>query len=173
MNRQVVGFLSLFSLVLVLSVYYVAAPSNQTDAKEVNNNVSENINVESEEYYFSAYSLIRDENHKQTISEQVAIISSDESTSEEVVIARERVALEEQIMETEKALEEIINAIPFSASYVEITEDQFLMKAYTRSYSKEKEIDMVLSIFEETDSYIISNNLSFVNTELAEVEIVY
>lgn len=173
MNRQVVGFLSLFSLVLVLSIYYVASPIESTPSKDVNNQIKEDLQVEGNDYYFSSYSLIRDENHRQTIEDQVSIISSSESTSAEVVSARERVELEERIMAAENALQDVINQIPFNASYVEITETEFIMMAYKQGANADQEIELVLSIFETTDSYIISNNLSFINLEAAQVEIIY
>lgn len=173
MNRQVVGFLSLFSLVLVLSIYYVVSPIDKIPAQEVNNEINENLSVENNDYYFSSYSLIRDENHRQTIEEQVAIISSSESTSLEVLSAREKVEREEQIIEIESALQDVINQIPFNASYVEITDSEFVMMAYKENASKEDEIDMVLEIFEKTDAYIVSNNISFININAAQVEIVY
>ncbi len=173
MNRQVVGFLSLFSLVLVLSVYYVTSPTDSLPAKDVNNNLQENIDASSDDYYFSSYSLIRDENHRQVIEDQVAIISSSESTSEEVVSAREKVSQEERIMEIELALEGAINQIPFNASYVEITDNEFIMKAYRVNAKVEEEINLVLSIFETADNYLVTNNISFINSEIAQVEIVY
>ncbi len=173
MNRQVVGFLSLFSLVLVLSIYYVASPFDKADSKEVNNEIKEDLKVENDDYYFLSYSLIRDENHRQTIEDQVAIISSSESESSEVVSARERIDLEEKIMETESILQDVINQIPFSASYVEITPTDFIMKAYKQGATADEELDLVLSIFETTDKYITNNNLDFINLENAQVEIVY
>lgn len=173
MNRQVVGFLSLFSLVLVLSVYYVTSPTDSKPTKDVNNNLKESIDVSSEDYYFSSYSLIRDENHRQVIEDQVAIISSSESTSEEVVSAREKVSQEEKVMEIELALESAINQIPFNASYVEITDNEFIMKAYRVNAKEDEETNLVLSIFETADKYLLTNNISFINSELAQVEIVY
>lgn len=173
MNRQVVGFLSLFSLVLVLSVYYVASPLEKSPSQEVNNQHKEEFNVENDDYYFSSYSLIRDDNHRQVIDEQVSIISSSESTSAEVVSARERVELEERIMAAEVALQEVINNIPFNASYVEITENDFVMMAYKQGANADQELELVLSVFEKTDEFIISQNLSFINLDAAQVQIVY
>ena len=43
MKRQLIAFLSLFSLVLVLSVYYVAVPSNENN-QSVNDNVEDSFN---------------------------------------------------------------------------------------------------------------------------------
>lgn len=173
MNRQVVGFLSLFSLVLVLSVYYVVSDNDTSSTNLVTKTLDNSVSIETEDYYFSAYSAIRDQNHQEVIDEQVAIISSSESSAEEVVIAREKVSLEEEIIKAEQALEDVINQIPFNASYVEISDDLFLMKAYSSSYSEDDEIDLVLSIFEKTDAYVVSNNLSFINLENAQVEILY
>ncbi len=173
MNRQVVGFLSLFSLVLVLSIYYVATPSASIKTDKVGNNVNENVDVKTDNYYFSAYSLVRDENHKQEIEDQVAIISQSESTSEEVAIAKEKVEKVEKIIAIEHELQNVINEIPFNASYVEITNNEFIVMAYKKDGDAKEEKAFVLSIFDQIDTYLTSQNISFVNTDLATVEIVY
>ena len=71
MNRQLVAFLSLFSLVLVLSVYYVMMPSTTTQLKE--NAQSVNLNVkDATTLYFESLDLERDNAHQEYIDERNA-----------------------------------------------------------------------------------------------------
>ena len=66
MNRKIVTFLSLFSLVLVLSIYYVV--DNQTPSDQLVNNVISDDEVEvSSTYYFSSLMMARNEKHQEII----------------------------------------------------------------------------------------------------------
>lgn len=172
MNKQIMGFLSLFSLVLVLSIYYVVSPSfNKVDKVNKQNDIT--TNVETSSYKFLDFASNRDANHKEVINEQVEIISNISSTSQEIITARNKISLEESYMKAEKELEEILTAIPFSSTYVEIQEDEFIMKAYNKDLDKNKEIEYVISIFDASDKYVKDNKISFINLDLAQVEIVY
>ena len=52
--KKVIAFLSLFSLVLILSIYYVISPFGENNNLIGNNtNVNVNINTENDEYFAS------------------------------------------------------------------------------------------------------------------------
>ena len=70
MNRQLVAFLSLFSLVLVLSVYYVMMPSTTTQLKENAQNVNLNVK-DATTLYFESLDLERDNVHQEYIDESL------------------------------------------------------------------------------------------------------
>ena len=162
MNRQIVAFLSLFSLVLVLSIYYVVDASNEK-AELVNKEENlEDIEVSTGAYYFSSLMLERDEKHQNIIDEQVAIIASNDSDSQEVILAKETISKVEEIMAIEENLELLILDCDCVASYVEILEDQYLIKAYKPNISMDEELLLVDSIFTKIDTYIYENSVSLI-----------
>lgn len=80
MNRQFVAFLSMFSLVLVLSIYYVMLPSKtkKPSADPVISNVEEGTDP-----YFDMMILEQETQHKEVIDQQYDIIASSEYTNAE------------------------------------------------------------------------------------------
>lgn len=171
MNRKVITFLSLFSLVLVLSIYYVV--DNQIKGDElVNKTEDENIEL-SQNYYFSSLVLSRNEKHQEIIDEQVAVIASNDSSSLEVVLAKEIIKKQEEIMLLEETLEELIIECDCVASYVEILNDQYLLKAYKPNINNEEQLNLVDNIFVKVDNYIESNNVSLISDLLPVIEVKY
>ena len=79
MNRQLVAFLSLFSLVLVLSVYYVLIPTVSNSQNE--NEVSKPVNgvvLNAEEAYFETLNINRDAQYQEYYDQQNNILASSE-----------------------------------------------------------------------------------------------
>lgn len=161
MNRQVVAFLSLFSLVLVLSVYYVISPGQQEDS--IVSTTPENVeNVSQETYYFSSLALARNERHQEIIDEQVALIASNDSTPSKVVEAKEAMQKEEEIMLLEEALEEVVMQCDFAASYVEILDTYYNILAYRPNMKADDELLAVDTIFQTTDQYLQENEITWI-----------
>lgn len=72
-NRKLISFLSLFSLVLILGVYYVLLPPVEIP----NNPIDENVNVgDGEEAYFVSLNLEKEEERLRLVHEQYDIIAS-------------------------------------------------------------------------------------------------
>lgn len=118
MNRQLVAFLSMFSLVLVLSIYYVMLP-----AKSTKNDIPViNTITNGEDPYFSTILLEQEANHNQIIEEQYAIVSSSEYTNAEKAVALEIIAAEQETMQNEKQLREVIMGVGYPTCFVEIRE---------------------------------------------------
>ncbi len=116
MNRQLVAFLSMFSLVLVLSIYYVMLPSSgKTNETPVVGTIQEGSDP-----YFDTILLEQTNNHQEVIAEQYEIISSSEHTNAEKAVALEVIAKEEETMKNEKALRDIILGLGKPSCFVEI-----------------------------------------------------
>ncbi len=161
MKRQIIAFLSLFSLVLVLSIYYVVSPM-QNESLPVSKDHVEVEELSKENYYFSSYALAREEKHQEIIDEQVALIASNDITSEEVVLAKEVMQKEEEIMALEEALEiEVTSKCNFVASYVEIMDTYYNIFAYRPNMVEEEELLAVDSIFQTTDTYFLENQITW------------
>ena len=129
MNRQLVAFLSMFSLVLVLSIYYVLMPGKDNSEPVVN------LVTEGEDPYFETILLEQEENYNALISEQYEIVSSSEYTNAEKAIALETIAKVQETMENEKAIREIITEAGYPSAFVELHDDN---SAYVLTISETK-----------------------------------
>ena len=124
MNRQLVAFLSLFSLVLVLSVYYVMMPSTTTQLKE--NSQSVNLNVkDATTLYFESLDLERDNVHQEYIDEMIKVYEglNQEYTLEEAFY---NINNRNNIIEEEKKIEECIKSLGFTSCYAEVEGDDYI-----------------------------------------------
>lgn len=83
-NKQSIWLLTLFSLILVLSVYYITMPSEFLEAasKETTKN-EEKVIVTEENEIISALKVENDEERSKKITELQTILTSDVATSEE------------------------------------------------------------------------------------------
>ncbi len=142
MNRQLVAFLSLFSLVLVLSVYYVMLPANGNSLTD--NNTPVNVVVkDATELYFETLELARDEAHQQYIDEMIAVYegTNNDYTLEE---AYANIANRNQMIEQEDKIEECVKGLGYTSCYAEVEGNDFVKVIV---YSKTKdltEIDQII-----------------------------
>lgn len=83
-NKQSIWLLTLFSLILVLSVYYITMPSEFLEAasKETTKN-EEKVSVSETNEIISTLKIENDEERSKKITELQTILTSDEATSEE------------------------------------------------------------------------------------------
>ncbi|WP_296877895.1 SpoIIIAH-like family protein [Thomasclavelia sp.] len=112
MNRQAITFLTLFSLILVLSIYYVLLPP-ETDSNEVA--------VSNEE--MSQIEILQetlDQERADLISENNAIIASSESNSDEIASALATISEAKETAALEKKITKIINDAGFKSAFVEV-----------------------------------------------------
>ncbi len=131
MNRQLVAFLSMFSLVLVLSIYYVLMPGNASEKTEP----VIDLVTEASDPYFETILLEQEENYNEIIEEQYQIVSSSEYSNSEKVIALETIAKIQGTMENEKAIRDIIIDAGYPSAFVELYEDS---SAYVLTISETK-----------------------------------
>ena len=92
-NRRLVSFLSLFSLVLVLSIYYVLVPVNTATLNNEENENSTQVSVtDGEDAYFESLELAKVNKLNDDIDELNSIVASSSSTMEEKIEALEMIA---------------------------------------------------------------------------------
>ena len=122
-NKKNLWFLSLFSLVLVLSVYYITMP---TELLLTNNgDVSDNANLNIEEV--SIVESLRQQDNSSTLEEinkLKATISDNEVTTEDKNKAFDSLKLLNQISSKEELLEEKIKNTLGLDSFIKINGDQ-------------------------------------------------
>lgn len=120
MKKQLVSFLSLFSLVLVLSIYYIMLPFTGTNLGKDSENLPVINEVENSfEEYFVSLEVQKNESYEQLIDVQTAILASSSATIEEKQNALIEIArLEDMIEKEENTVAAIIEA-GYPAAYVE------------------------------------------------------
>lgn len=116
MNRQIISFLSLFSLVLVLSIYYVLMPLSQgLDGDD------EIVDIEdSTTLYFATLHLARETYWDDLKTVQNSVIASAVASNQEKAVALEDISAIEAAMNLETTAVNHLKEIGFEAAYVEV-----------------------------------------------------
>lgn len=112
MNRQAITFLTLFSLILVLSIYYILLPPEGTDNEVVVNNqdVSQ----------IEAMQKNLEKEREDLISEKNAIIASSESDSDKIASALASISETKETAALEAKITKIVNEAGFKNAFVEV-----------------------------------------------------
>lgn len=114
-NKQSLWFLTLFSLILVLSVYYITMPnellltnnSNYLESEKTNSEVNNETNVTvSESELLVAMRVNLEEERSQTIADLRTTLTNEEATSEEKNNAYEQIKYITDLKGQEEAIEE-------------------------------------------------------------------
>lgn len=126
-NKQKIWFLTLFSLILVLSVYYITMPSELLTTN--NNNVSkkttikkENVSIE-ESDIFSVLEIEKNEERSLLAAEYNEILTNSEKTSDEKNNAYEGLKKIDEIKSNEEKLTKKIKKELNFKSFVKIDGD--------------------------------------------------
>ena len=88
-NKQSLWFLTLFSIILVLSVYYIAMPNNTLATIKENNESIETISI-NETDSLASLRVASDEEMESTMSELQDVLLDDKTTLEEKNSAYEK-----------------------------------------------------------------------------------
>ena len=122
-TKRIVSFCSLFSLVLILSVYYVLSPITFTQDMNVNSSVeSDDVIVDivdGESAYFDNLNVLKQNAFLEEIKELEAIVASSNTSSEEKIAALEVKNEKIKMNEKEKQLSLMIKEKGYSNVYVE------------------------------------------------------
>lgn len=155
MNRQAITFLSLFSLILVLSVYYVMLPPVETSESE---QVSEtNIEETSDQLQTQL-----DEKRNEAVKENQEIISSSVSSSDEVSQALEEIEETKQIQTEESAVTEALKQAGYENVFVEI-QNKTIKVTITKKEASSRDAAEVIKIITEKTSQKYSPEIKFVS----------
>ena len=118
MNKKVVTFLSLFSLVLILSIYYVVSPFGENLD---NNNTNVNLVVnEGNDEYFTSLEVAKDEDYDAYIDQMNAIIASSECTNEQKKEALENIEKRKNQKELEQKTIEELKVLGYKQLFIEV-----------------------------------------------------
>ena len=148
MNKNNLWFLTLFSLILILGVYYVTLPSDIFSKSETSE-VSKKIDVDvSENNKLVALRVERDEKISSVMAElQDKIINSDNANEKNV--AFEELQLLNLSKGKETFLEDKLQSELGISSYVEINEDNINVTISSKEHNEEIANEIMRSIQEE------------------------
>lgn len=173
MNKQVISFLSLFSLVLVLSIYYVLIPAsaNTVDPvdKPINNNEEISLN-DTSNLFFTVLEENRKARHDEVKNTQIEILASSDYSNDQKLEAREKLSFEELIEKTELGLEQSMSELDFNDCFVEKLDNNFYVTVFDDTLTSENDCLKVVQIadcfkqyFDENKVETISNYHPIVN----------
>lgn len=156
-NKKNLWFLTLFSLVLVLSVYYVTMPKELLIANEVNNNDKET-KVKIEEA--NIIETLRVEDNTTTLEEinkLKATISNDKASTEDKNKAFDELKLLNQISSKEELLEEKVKNAHNLDSFIKIDGDQIRVVVNSEEHNTKLANDIMKTIQNnfDTKQYIV------------------
>lgn len=154
-NKQKLWFLTLFSLILVLSVYYITMPSDLLNTKEVINDNENNIitNITNEDS-LSILRVMSEEERLEEIEDLKVILNDEKSTTEEKNNAYEKMKIIEETKSKESALENIIKEKFNLTAFIKIKNNQIKVVIESTEHSYELANNIIKSIQEEYDEKV-------------------
>ena len=154
--KRIVSFCSLFSLVLILSVYYVLSPVSIDNSEVVNTEVENDTIVElvdGESAYFENLEVLKESALLDDIKELEGIIASVSATSQEKINALEVKAEKIKMNEKEKTLANMIKQQGYEKVYVEYEGDKVNILVGKKDSSKSDALTIIRSIYSSLNGY--------------------
>lgn len=150
-NKQKLWFLTLFSLILVLSVYYVTMPSNLLSVSDIKEDTTPTINMEES----NILDVLKEENNERVAKEIESlrkIVVNVEAPIEEKNIAYEKIQkLEENKGKEEKIVSLIKEKLGFD-TYVEIKNAKVNVVVSNKEHSYKIANDIIKLVSSSFDS---------------------
>lgn len=148
-NKQKLWFLTLFSLILVLSVYYITMPSDLLSGSD-NDESSIVVNMK-EEDSLSALRVLSAEERLKEMEDLRMILANIDSTLDEKNNAYEKLQLIEETKGKESKLESKIKEEYNLESFIKIENNQIKVVVKSDKHSYELANNIIRSIQEEYD----------------------
>ena len=153
MNKKVVTFLSLFSLVLILSIYYVISPFGETNPPNTNVNL---VVEEENDAYFASLEVTKEENYQNYIEEMNAIIASSEHSNEEKKEALENIENRKTIKELEKKTINELKEQGYNFVFMEVAKQDIFVIVKYKEFKNEDASKIMSTIYKNFDkNYMI------------------
>lgn len=159
MNRHLIAFLSVFSLGLVLSIYYVLIPRDVP--KEVNNTFDSIDVSESEDHYFASLKLQREEEHKDKIDSFQMIMVSTNASAEEKKSALERIEAENRVYSLELEIDNKITDLGYPNAYTRIVDKDVSLVIGKNDKEEPNEVKILYLVLVELNDPSFDIALSF------------
>lgn len=146
MNKKVVTFLSLFSLVLILSIYYVISPFGENSNPNNDTNVNLNVNQEQDEY-FASLEVSKEQDYQTYIDEMNAIIASSDCTNEQKKEALENIEKRKSQKELEKKTTEELKELGYNQLFLEVAKNDIFVVLKYPEFSNTDAAKIMATIF--------------------------
>ena len=154
-NKQNLWFLTLFSLILVLSVYYVTMPNElllKTDLEKNNDNKNneEKVNLEQEESeILVSLRVDKEEERRIEKTDLQSILTSSTATTEEKNNAYDKLTYLNTVLGEEEKLENKIKSKLNVDSFVEIDNNQINVIAISKNHDVKLANNIMRTVQEE------------------------
>ena len=154
-NKQNLWFLTLFSLILVLSVYYVTMPNElllKTDLEKNNDNKNneEKVNLEQEESeILVSLRVDKEEERRLEKTDLQSILTSSTATTEEKNNAYDKLTYLNTVLGEEEKLENKIQSKLNVDSFVEIDNNQINVIAISKNHDVKLANNIMRTVQEE------------------------
>ncbi len=155
MNRHVVSFLSLFGLVLVLSVYYILLPTNLFIKVPKNDQQVGTIINPSQDVYFETLFYELEVKHQEVINENLALVASASISNQEKEVALNAILSEKEIIALENTLVGLIKEEGYSNVYVEYLDHCIKVVVKADKVSNEQAATIFTIVFENSKTNLI------------------
>ncbi len=155
-NKKSLWFLTLFSLILVLSVYYITMPSElllTTNNKNDNNNTNEKVTIEESEI-LTALRVEAEDQRISAINELRMILTNMEANIDEKNNAYEQLKLLNILKGKEEKIEEKIKNTYDLNSFVKIDNNQVRVVIASDKHDTKLANNIMRSIQEEFDNKV-------------------
>lgn len=165
MNKQAITFLSLFSLILVLSVYYVMLPPVNSDNQDIvvsettSDTDSEDPSTKQEE---NDMEKDLEEKREEEIQKQEDVISSDTSTNDDISSALEAIDETKALQKEEESVTKALNDAGYGSVFVEIN-NQTIKVTITKKDATNDDAVIAMNTVMQTTSGKYSPEIKFVN----------
>ncbi len=150
MNKQAFTFLTLFTLVLMLAVYYVTLPLEDPSV------VSDDLIVSIDENN-QINTLLNDldNKHSTNIDNEEEVVSNNDSTIDEKLDALDEINLEKETLNQEIALQESLVNQEFDGCLVEIETEVVRVMCPDDYESKNNAIKLMSTIYNSVDKEVL------------------
>ena len=147
-NKQSLWFLTLFSIILVLSIYYIAMPNNTLATIKENNDEIETIDIK-ESNSLAALRVQSDEEIEATISELNNVLLDEKTTLEEKNTAYQELQNINTNKGKEESIEKIINDTFKIQCFVKINNDNIKITISKKDVDVKLANDIIRKIQEQ------------------------
>ena len=145
-NKQGLWFLTLFSIILVLSVYYIAMPNNTlATIKEIDNKDKETISIV-ETDSLAGLRVSSDEEIESVMAELESVLLNETSTLEEKNTAYEKLQNINTNKGKEQGLEKIISDTFNLQSFVKINNDKISITISKKDHNTKLANDIIRTV---------------------------
>lgn len=142
MNKHLVAFISVFTLGLVLSVYYVMIPRGGP-SQPVGGGVSSGVVSNGHELYFETLEMNREQEHKAVVARYQDIMVSKDATNEEKRQALTAIEAENSLYALELSLDSNIEDLGYPIAYTRITDKNVTLIIYQGDRPKIDEVGIL------------------------------